>query len=377
MGEKEIRARLLEIKGTLAGESACDIDALEAEVRNLQAQLTEIETRNRRTAIAAGLQDGTVEGRHIEKPKTATDKLESEKRGKDLKEHRAVTLSSNGVILPDYQASDIKPTFNQVSSLLDLVNVKNFSGGESFKQPYSTGYGEGGYTAENSTPTTADATFGYAEVTKTKITAYSEDSEEMIKLPGANYDAEVTKGISIALRKKITKEILIGDGSSGHFIGIFDDGATAIDAATDISFSEIDETTLDEIIYSYGGDENVEDLAVLVLNKSDLKAFATLRDDIGDKVYTVVNQGNKGTIDGVPYIINSNCKAISAAATTSGLYAMAYGSLSNYTMGVFSPIDVQRSVVYKFAEGMIAHRGNVFCGGNVTAKNGFLRVKKA
>lgn len=223
---------------------------------------------------------------------------------------------------------------------------------------------------------TAEPTFGYAEITKTKIAAYAEDSEELEKLPAADYGREVVKGISIAVRKKINREILFGDGTSGHFTGIFDDGATAIDANTDIDFSEIDEETLDTIIYSYGGDENVEDLAVLILNKQDLKAFAMLRDSNGRKIHDVKAKGNYGTIDGVPYIINSNCKAISSPTTTSGQYAMAYGPLSNYTMAIFSDLEVARSTDYKFKEGMIAHRGVIFAGGNVTAKNGFLRVKR-
>ena len=33
----------------------------------------------------------------------------------------------------------------------------------------------------------------------------------------------------------------------------------------------ITDETLDDIIYGYGGDEEVEDVAVLILNKKDLK----------------------------------------------------------------------------------------------------------
>ena len=42
-------------------------------------------------------------------------------------------------------------------------------------------------------------------------------------------------------------------------------------------------------------------MAVLILNKKDLKKFAKLRDKQGRKVYTIVNHGNTGTIDEVPY----------------------------------------------------------------------------
>ena len=86
----------------------------------------------------------------------------------------------------------------------------------------------------------------------------------------------------------------------------------------------------------FGGDEDVEDAAVLVLNKKDLKAFAKLRDKQGRKVYTIVNHGNTGTIDGVPYVINSACGAVTDTQTKAIVYCMAYGPLSNYEMAIFS-----------------------------------------
>ena len=55
---------------------------------------------------------------------------------------------------------------------------------------------------------------------------------------------------------------------------------------------------------------------------------------------------------------------------------MAYGSLSNYEIALFSDLEVKQSTDYKFKEGQIAHRGSVFAGGNVVAHNGFVRVKK-
>lgn len=301
----------------------------------------------------------------------------SEKRGKDLKEMRSVTIASAGVIIPTYQATEIRPTFNEVSSLIDNVASKPFIGGESFKQPYVVGYGTGDYTAEGLDYADAEPIFGSADINKAKITAYAEDSEELVKLPAADYDSEVQKGIRIASRKKISREIMIGTGAANHLAGIFSAAATAIDADTDIDFTEIDEMTLDEIIFSFGGDEDVEAAAVLILNKKDLKAFAQLRTADGKKLHTIVSKGNYGTIDGIPYIINSACKAISDAATNAGAYCMAYGPLSNYMLAIFSDIDIQRSTDFKFKQGMICHKSSTFVGGNVISKNGFLRVKKA
>ena len=59
--------------------------------------------------------------------------------------------------------------------------------------------------------------------------------------------------------------------------GIFATGVEALADNTDIEIDEIDDTTLDEIIYAYGGDEEIEGGASLILSKNDLRAFANLR----------------------------------------------------------------------------------------------------
>ena len=291
------------------------------------------------------------------------------------------TLTSSSTVLTKHTAEDVKPTFNDTSSLIDRVKVVPLPGGESYKRGFEKGNGTGGYSAEGADYTSAEPTFGYAEMNKTKVTAYCEEPEEIVKLSPSDYDRVIGGSSERAVRKFISREILVGTGASGHLTGIFHVPSSAandiIDRNTDIAVAEIDEDTLDEIIYGFGGDEEVEDVAVLILNKADLKAFATCRKTNGDKAYTVVNRGNTGTIDGVPYIINSACKAISASTTSTGDYAMAYGPLSNYELPVFSDMDVQHSTEFKFKQGQIAHRADIFVGGNVAAWNGFLRVKKA
>lgn len=382
---KEIEQRRLEIRAMLETDEDVDFDAIEKELKELEAEERKIKARidvvqkleQRSTYTepefrSLGVVPETSMLKNIEKE-------EAEKRGQALKEGRAVTIGSTTIVVPQHHATDIKPTFTEVSSLIDRVNIKVLVGGESFKQPYLAGYGIGDYTAEYADYAQAEPQFNYADINKAKVTAYAEDTEEVLKLPAADYDAEVRKGIREALRKLITRQILVGTGDPNTLVGIFSAKATAIDPATDISIAKIDENTLDEIIYSFGGEEAVEEQAVLILNKKDLKAFAQLRTADGHKLHDIKfnPDGNSGTIDGIPFIINSAAKAISDPNTASGEYCMAYGPLSNYMLVIFSDVEIVRSTDYKFRQGIIAHRGSIFCGGNVVAKNGFLRIKKS
>lgn len=390
MTVKEMKARLRAINAEAAKTTDTEVlNKLLAEAEDLNAKIDEAKNRARLRQLADGAAEspegteGANGGEGGSDPENAATK-----RGKTLLAGNKVsrvfavknTLSSSSAVLTQHTATDVKETFNEVSSLVDRVKVIPLPGGESYKRGFVKSYGEGGYTAEGADYTTAEPTFGYASMSKAKITAYCEEPEEIKKLAPAAYDSIIEGSTEIAIRKKLSKQILVGAGGDNSVTGIFFNPSSTsddiIDRSTDIEFSAIDENTLDTIIYSFGGEEDVEDVAVLILNKADLKAFATCRLSDGKKAYTVVNHGNTGTIDGVPYIINSACKAVSNSTTTAGAYCMAYGPLSNYEMPVFSDIDIQHSNEYKFKQGQTAHRGDVFVGGNVAAHNGFLRVKK-
>ena len=60
-----------------------------------------------------------------------------------------------------------------------------------------------------------------------------------------------------------------------------------------------------------------------------------------------------------------------------GSYAMAYGSLKNYEVAIFSPVEIAKSNDYKFKQGIISYKGISLLGGNVVGYQGFVRVKKS
>lgn len=382
------------------------IQDLTADINELRAASSKDKTDERTAAVNGENNDNDAEKRSNETPNFVQGKgfipaenrsvdysqiVETrEKAGTDLKakravnspfgifgELRAVTVGSGSIVVPNYSADTINPNFEVVSSLIDAVSHLELNGGESFKQGYEIGLAAGNYTAEGASAATADTDFDYVEINKSKITAYTEVTEELQKLPNANYADTVFQNVRKSIRMKVTKEILIGDGSTNHLAGIFSTAAKAIDSDTDIAISTIDDSTLDTIIFNYGGDEEIEGAAVLILNKKDLLEFAKVRTSTTLRYYDIQTNGNNGTINGVPFIINSACNVLSDSGTSDGAYCMAYGHLSNYNLVTFSPMEVKSSTDSKFKEGMTAYRGVVFCGGNVVKRNGFLRIKKA
>lgn len=382
-----------------------EIDAINADLTELR-QMAEDESQEGKTEGVAArtkavndIEDGQgpeVRGKKIVDPESGfvsrgkvtldgtmqeKESVEARNReyGKNLKEGRSVTVGAGMIVLPKHTSDKINPSFLQSSNLIDIVKQVPIAGGESYSQPYEISTDDAAYTEEGAEAGTAEVKFGHADISKAKITAYSEMTEEVEKLAEASYAENVLAAVTTSMRKKIAKEIMVGAGTANSLTGIFSAKAAAISADTDLTIAKIDNTTLDSIIYGYGGDEAVEGTNVLILNKKDLAAFAKLRNNNGSKFHTIVMSGNggSGTIDSIPFVINSACGSIADSKTAADTYCMAYGNPMNYQMTIFSEPEIRKSTEYKFKEGMICHRGVVFVGGNVVSQNGFIRVKKA
>lgn len=294
---------------------------------------------------------------------------ELEKRGQDLKEKRAVKIASK-ILLPKHTGNMLNDTFAPVSTLVDNVAMENLNGGESYEEAFVKTYGTGGITEEGTEYTEAEPTFDYAPMNKVKITAYAEISEEVKKLPNVDYARKVQEAVEIALKKKLSQQIISGTGTK-QLMGIFGT-PQAINKSKDVEITAIDIKTLNMALFSFGGDEEVESQATIILNKKTLKALSEVKKANGDPAYEI--DVAKKTINTIPYIINSNVTAFDTA--TNGQFVMAYGDLNAYKMATFSPIEVMESTDYKFKEGMICIKASVFVGGNVVKQDGFLRLKK-
>lgn len=293
------------------------------------------------------------------------------------------TLYSGTIVQPVGAGSDIREGFNrQVSSIVDQVNAVSLSGLSGWEEPYEvsdmTARGGKITTVAGTTRTASDPTFAKAKLAPYEASVTSYVDKNIAKLSPADYAAKVQAMALRALRRKVGDLIINGDGqASNDMFGIVTAKNTAGSAIyhTISGLTKIDETTLDEIVFAYGGDEEVGGNARLILDKATLKALGALRGTNEKKrLYTITpdaGSANTGIItDGgmiLPYTISSKTPE----------NTILYGDPFNYMLGLFGDYLIQVDTSVKSVERMIAVLGDVLVGGNLVVDKGFCVAKIA
>ena len=389
---QELRAEKNELMAQIDGATAEQFAELRTKVEKINLQIKEAETaenerkQEKTDAEMRAAREPSVNSNIVDlfdqkiASERAAVKAEKEKRGKSLRNGEKITLvekrqvTSTSTAMSTVASDTINPAFEQVGTLDTLVNVTDLDGGEAYKKPFIKSYGEGGVTAEGSAAESAEPDFGYASINKIKITAYAEITEEVEKLPDAKYADEVEKAVVGAYHKKLISQIVNGSGTN-QIVGIVNAPTTIIEAAQRKTVATIDENTLDNIVFDYGGDEDVEGDATLILNKLTLKEFAKVKGTDKRRAYDITVRGNNGTINGTPFVCTSKLPAFASVAN--GKPYMLYGKLKGYELTNFSDIEIQKSKEYKFKEGVTAYKVTMLVGGSPAMWNGFMSVQKA
>jgi HK97 family phage major capsid protein len=278
----------------------------------------------------------------------------TEKMTIDNAEARAMLVSSGKIATPT-QVSGINEINNEVSSIVDMVEIEDCEGMGSDKVAYEFTAPTAGVTTEGEAYAAGETVVDYVEIKPTTITTISDISRQVRKQSPLKYEEKVRKNALLALRKKasaiIVEKVL----------------ASALNVAKPIS--AIDEKTLRTIALNYGGDENVIGQAVLFLNKVDLVKFGDVRGSDKKAVYEITPDAgnpNIGVIkDGglsVKYCLNSNL--------TEG--KLLYGQPAKAKLDLFGNYEVTVSEDFKFDKGLLTIRGNADIGCDVVYKDGFI-----
>ena len=176
----QINLRLGELKKELEG---CNVETRMAEIGTESEKLVQ-----ERANLIAQMRQSILEGFNngeVTDPAELRAQAEAEERSKkmvaDLVNKRAITIDALDIIHNLKQSNVINETFNQVSHMVDQIPLVDAIGVETYQRPYLKGYGTGGYTTEGGNPTAVEPSWGYAEMKKAKITAYTEVPEEFKK----------------------------------------------------------------------------------------------------------------------------------------------------------------------------------------------------
>lgn len=302
----------------------------------------------------------------------AVEFKKSGKRSIPVKELRAVTIASGTIATPTEVDPYIRPTFNRVSSIVDLVKKTNAVGMGAYKVAYEVSIGTTNAQTEGQNITESNPTYAFKTITPASYGIISAITNQVMKQSPLDYEGKIVDSAEKSLRVKaasiITNAIL---------------SDTLLAKPTNLKISAIDDTTLRKIALNYGSDESVYGNAWLFLTKADLIAFGDVRSDTTlQAVYEITpdtDNVNTGTIkDGglsVRYCLNPNLTAL-ADAETNGV-SMVYGQPENFELALFSDYEVKVSEDYQFAANMLTIRGTVDLGGAVVKKDGFIAVTKA
>ena len=303
---------------------------------------------------------------------------------------KSVTLATGTLAQPTGAGTNIRdPLGNGVGAIIDQVYVQDLTGMASYLEPYVISEfdasGADVATAAGTARTASiDPTFGVAKISPYELTTTSYVDRNISRLTPANYYAKTFAMAMRALRRDTVKMIFNGDGQSTNndMFGI----KTAKNVAGSTIFSTLNVTAVDadlltNLMFAYGGDEELGGNCRLYLNKADLLALGKLRGtnekrrlfdivpDAGNPNTGTIREG--GTI--VPYSIASNLTALSgSSAGSSAIQTMVYGDPMNYELGLFGDYTVRVDESVKAVERMLTILGDAMVGGNLIVDKGFV-----
>ena len=303
---------------------------------------------------------------------------------------KSVTLATGTLAQPTGAGTNIRdPLGNGVGAIIDQVYVQDLTGMASYLEPYVISEfdasGADVATAAGTARTaSSDPTYGVAKISPYELTTTSYVDRNIARLTPANYYAKTFAMAMRALRRDTVKMIFNGDGQSTNndMFGI----KTAKNVAGSTIFSTLNVTAVDadlltNLMFAYGGDEELGGNCRLYLNKADLLALGKLRGtnekrrlfdivpDAGNPNTGTIREG--GTI--VPYSIASNLTALSSSsAGSSAIQTMVYGDPMNYELGLFGDYTVRVDESVKAVERMLTILGDAMVGGNLIVDKGFV-----
>lgn len=302
---------------------------------------------------------------------------------------KSVTLATGTLAQPTGAGTNIRdPLGNGVGAIIDQVYVQDLTGMASYLEPYvisefDASGADVATAAGTARAASSDPTFGVSKISPYELTTTSYVDRNISRLTPANYYAKVFAMAMRAMRRDTVKMIFNGDGQgTPDMYGIKNaKNMAGSPIFATVNVTEVGPDLLNDLMFAYGGDEELGGNCRLYLNKKDLQALGKIRGtnekrrlfdivpDAGNPNTGTIREG--GTI--VPYSISSKLTALSAsAAGASDIQTMVYGDPMNYELGLFGDYTVRVDESVKAVERMLTILGDAMVGGNLIVDKGFV-----
>lgn len=313
-----------------------------------------------------------------ERTKIAEELRKSGKVTIDHKELRALTISGGAAVPTQLNPNIENPAEVPYATILDFVKVEDLTGAGYNRAALVDDWSTASETNEGAQITESDPSFSFVTIQPEKgFKTISYITNEVLRISPLDYYGKVEESAGIALRAKVAQKIVT------KAIGAKDDDNNAINSSYDLE--AINENTLQDIAFQFGGDEGIFGPATLVLNKKDLIALGKLVNSFKQHVYKITPNAanpNIGVLekDGLScrYILSKHLPAFSDSTTAASEDAvcMLYGDMKSIEVDLFGAFDIKVSEDFKFDQDMLAIRGVAQIGVGVTRKHGLIEVVK-
>ncbi len=360
---EEIEARLKEIKGELETRKDLtidQIDELNKEVESLRQEKVQIIEKKRAEAIGAfKVTDGIDLKGDEEAEKRAESLMKTNKTVITRSEQRAALLSSGKIAKPTAVDGIYDNTEGELGILSEVV-VKNYAQNETVAHAYKKSNATASAHTEGNSPTESEDTYGVIKVQPTSVSLISYISRAIKRLTPLEYDAEVRSSATSALRTAAEEFII------GKIPTCADTDSNKLATAVTLKETAIGEKTLRNIVLGYKPGKRFNGIATLFLTRDNLIAFGDVRGTNEKKpVYEIIPDANNAG-----GIIKDSGLSVRYKIVDS-LTNMLYGYLRAFELDTFGDFEVTVSEDYKFAEGLLAVRGEAWFGGSLTVSGAF------
>ena len=370
----EIEIRKAEIRDIINSGEEFDVDALTEEVRQLDEEKAEIESRaakeaELRSAVTPAVieeieMNDKKEERNMENIEVRNSKeyidayAEYLKSGND-KECRALISenASGGVAVPEL-VYDIVKTAWEREGIMSRVRKSYLKG--NLKVGFEISSTDAAVHTEGAAaPSEETLVLGIVNLVPASIKKWISVSDEVIDLRGEAFIRYIYDELTYRIAKKAADQMVAAITGSPAASTTTAPGVPAITASS---------ITMGTIATAIGNLSDEADNPVIIMNKLSYSAFKTVQ---------YASTSGADPFEGLPVLFNNSMKAFSAAST-GDTYAivgdLGHGALANFPAG--EEINIKMDELSLAEKDLVKFVGREYVGLGVVAPNAFVKVTK-